>query len=254
MKLSASIVAFFMGYLLYAQEIQYFNTEENSIAGYPDAASDTLYKRSRLNKRPKFMVNITSGPSIRMGETPKGLTSEQSNYIKDLKSGFSYDISTYYLKDEQSGFGLKYNVYKSSGSLSNQDLTAPNGETGNGTASDDITITFIGASGILYGKGFFALDNVSFEIALGYIGYVDKAVILDNYTIKGGNLGISTSVGYHFGITENIAIGPSVSFTGGVLNQVKVEGDNYSATMKFDEDEKESLYRFDFSLSARFKF
>lgn len=254
MKISALIVAFFIGNLLYAQQIQKFNSDENSVATYQKVASDSLNKPPKFNKEPKFMVNFSAGPSIRTGSTPKGLNSEQSNYIKDLKSGSSYDISAYYLKDEKSGFGLKYNVYKSSGSLANQDLTAPNGDTGNGTASDDITITFIGAAGIIYGKGFFALDNVGFEMALGYIGYVDKAVILDNYTIKGGNLGISTTLGYQFGITKNIAIGPSISFTGGVLNQIKVEGDNYSETIKFEENEKESLYRFDFSLCASFKF
>lgn len=214
-------------------------------------ASDSL---PAIKKRPKFLVNVNVGPAFRVGKTPSGIPADQKAYIKDLKSGFSYDISAYYLRDSRSGFGLKYNVFNSKGTLRDQELVAPNGDTGTGDTSDDITITFIGPAMIFFGDGFRPRDNFGVEIGLGYIGYVDKAKLLGDYKITGGNLGISSTISYHFGLTENIMIGPAIGFTGGVLSKIKVTGEGISETVKLEDDMKESLYRFDLSIGARFKF
>ncbi|HEX8269103.1 MAG TPA: hypothetical protein VF581_04360 [Flavobacterium sp.] len=52
-----------------------------------ESAVDTVRKPS------KFMVNVNAGPSFRIGKSPRGLSSEQQQYIKDLKSGFAFDAS-----------------------------------------------------------------------------------------------------------------------------------------------------------------
>lgn len=199
----------------------------------------------------KFMFSASAGPSVRVGKIPAGIHSSERKYLKELKSGFSYDISAYYLKDKRTAYFLRYNAYKSSGSFRSEGLVDPSGQTGPGIAKDDITITFIGVGGLLQERGFRKLDKVSVEVALGYIGYVNNATILNNYKITGGNLGLSSTVGYHFAVSPKITVGPAISFTGGVLKKFKLKGNGISETIELPDDSGESLYRFDLSLMAR---
>lgn len=204
-------------------------------------------------KDTRFIINANVGPSFRLAKIPDGLSSEYEDYFKELKSGLSYDISAYYVMHDR-GYGLKYNVFRSKNDHPNTvtDLIFNNPNN----FSDDITITFIGPSFIYTELPSANVGEAFLEMSLGYVSYKDKAELgSDKFTIKGGNLGIVAGGGYHFRLTKQFLVGPQVSFVGGMLRKLKFENSNGATeTISLNEDEYESLWRIDLSVSAKFRF
>jgi hypothetical protein len=204
----------------------------------------------------KFLLSANVGQSFRVASSPDGLNSQQKDYLKKLKSGLSYDISAYYLKEGRTGFGLKYNVYKSSGTIYNQQINLDNGTIVTGDFSDDITISFIGPSFILTEDEHARVGEANLELALGYLSYQNKSTIIGNpLKITGANLGMIAGMGYHFRITPHFLLGPQVSFVGGVLKKFKYKHpDGSTETIKLKDDEFENLWRIDLTIGAKFRF
>ncbi|MDQ6471869.1 hypothetical protein RB619_14530 [Flavobacterium sp. LHD-80] len=207
-------------------------------------------------KTSKFLITANVGQSFRVASSPDGLTSEQKDYYRKLKSGLSYDLSAYYLKEGKGGFGLKYNVYKSSGTIYNQTITNENGLKMEGDFSDDITISFIGPSFILTEDQNARVGEANLELAIGYMGYQNKSGVA-GYPVKitGSNLGMIGGMGYHFRITPHFLLGPQVSFIGGTLKKLKYTyADGTTYTEKLDKEELENLWRIDLAIGAKFRF
>ena len=160
----------------------------------------------------------------------------------------SYDLGFYYQKNDISGFGLKYNAYTSKGKGFSSDL---------GNFGDNIRITFIGATMFVADNEDAKVGEAFLEVGLGYIGYKNDSYINTNNNIKftGGNLGLDVGAGYHFRVGKHFLIGPQIAFIGGVLKKIKVEyPDGTSETINLGKEELESLYRFDFNVSAKIRF
>lgn len=210
----------------------------------------------RNSKSSNFLISANVGPSFRVASSPDGLNSAQKKYYKDLKSGLSYDVSAYYLKEGRTGFGLKYNVYKSSGTLNNQQINLDNGMIATGAFSDDITISFIGPSFILTEDENARVGEANLEIAIGYMSYQNKAAAIGvPFKITGSNLGMIGGMGYHFRITPHFLVGPQVSFAGGVLKKLKYKyPDGSTETVKLEDEDIENLWRIDLAIGAKFRF
>lgn len=219
-------------------------------------ANEVVYGPGYGFKTSKFLVTANVGQSFRVASSPDGLNSEQKEYLKKLKSGLSYDISAYYLKEGRTGFGLKYNVYKSSGTIHNQQITLDNGAIVTGDFSDDITISFIGPSFILTEGEHARVGEANLELALGYLSYQNKSTIIGSpLKITGANLGMIGGMGYHFRITPHFLLGPQVNFVGGVLKKFKYKyPDGSTETIKLKDDEFENLWRIDLAIGAKFRF
>lgn len=203
-----------------------------------------------------FILKANIGPSFRMAKTPSNLPSYLKSYVSDLKSGMSCDLSGYFLlKKSHNALGLKYNRFNSKGSVGPIDLIAPNGETGYGRTTDNITISFIGLS-----YGYFGLvdeekGGFDMEVALGLISYKDKANVLGAYEITGSSVGLLGSFGYDIKLVQGLYLEPKIGYAMGTISQFNVEGENgYKTTLKLDNDTKESLFRIDFSLGLNYRF
>ncbi|MEO6175774.1 MAG: hypothetical protein ABIP27_11550 [Flavobacterium circumlabens] len=213
----------------------------------------TNYKSSKSSG---FLLLANVAQSFRVASSPDGLNSEQKKYMKNLKSGLSYDISAYYLKDDRTGFGLKYNVYKSSGTIRNQQITLDDGINYRGDFSDDITISFIGPSFILTEGKNARVGEANLELAIGYMSYRNNSTIIGSpLKITGSNLGMIAGMGYHFRITPHFLLGAQANFVGGVLRKLKYEYPNgITETIKLEDEEVENLWRIDLAVGAKFRF
>lgn len=200
---------------------------------------------------PHFRAAFNGGLSNRTAKLADNIPSEFEQYMKNLKSGYNYNLDLSYFFAEQLGIGFKYNVFLSKNEIENIYVKQPDGSTLHGKMSDDITINFIGpffSTRLLNSK---KNNSLICNIGLGYTGYTDNAVVIYDLLIKGNTLGICLDIGYDVGISDNVAIGFQISLLNGTLTQYELSQGTYKETVKL-EDEYESLARIDLSIGLRF--
>lgn len=218
-------------------------------------SSFTSFSQTTDSKAGNFLVKADFNYAYRLGKIEDGGNQQLRTYLKNLKSGYSYDLSAYYMYDTHTGLGLKYNAFKSSGTFGTTFVTAPNGQTGYGELSDDITISYYALSSIFDLLKNSDKHHVNFEASLGYMHYKDDAKILGDYTITGGSFGAELSIDYQYEIFQNFTAGPKVAFLTGGVKKFKIKGPNdYSETQKLEDDKSESLLRLDLGVSASYRF
>lgn len=199
-----------------------------------------------------FRIAVNSGYSYQTAKVAESVPSDFKDYIKKLKSGhhFGGDLTYYYT--EPLGFGIKYYIFKSSNNLDNIYVEDSNGYRRYGKMSDDITISYIGPSYstrlINHDKSKAFLMNLS----LGYMGYSNDKVIIDNYKMTGSTMGLSFDIGYDIGLSKNLSLGFQLSFLTGTLFEYDWYDGTKTETINLEKGEYESLNRIDFSVGLRF--
>ncbi len=193
----------------------------------------------------KFSIIPSVGFGWRTAENPDGLSSQEEDYIKGLKSGINVDVSAYYHLKGNLGLGLKFSKYSasSSGTLSGIDSS---GQLVSANVSTDDNITFFGPAFMFSNFNEATKHKLFVDLALGVISYTTKT---SNVTGKGSNLGAEMNIAYQYAVTKNIYLGPKLGLTGGTLNKMTYNGQ----TVNFG-DNKEGLSRVSLSAAATFRF
>ena len=224
------------------------------LINYSNFAQSTTDNGVKKNKSSNFIFKAAVAYGIRLGSNPPGLTRQQEEYASKLKKGISYDLGVYYRVDESAALGFKYNTFNSKGSLSNQNLISPSGDTGFGTTSDDITISFYGLSYLMDNKYNNSKHEINLELAAGYIDLRNKTFVLGKYEIYGGSIGIMGGFSYKYRFLKDLSVGPSINFVGGTLRNFTIEGDNgFSRNITLNKDSYESLWRIDLGIEAIYR-
>ena len=92
------------------------------------------------------------------------------------------------------------------------------------------------------------------NLSLGYMGYLDKTVVVNTYKTFGNTLGLAFDLGYDIPLYTNISFGLKLSYIAGVLTKLDVDNGKTVETIELEEDEYENLKRIDFSIGIRFNF
>ncbi|WP_089738465.1 hypothetical protein [Chryseobacterium jejuense] len=192
----------------------------------------------------KFSFVPSVGYAWRVAETPSGLSKQEKDYIKGLKSGLHFDLSAYYHVNNI-GIGLKFSNYSAS---SNGMLAVgnPYGNTMYVTVSTKDNITFIGPSIMYSNYNEPTKHKLILDAALGVISYTTKT---GNVKGTGSNLGLDAGFGYQYALSDHLFIGPKLSVTAGTLNKMKINGTTVDMS-----DAKEGLTRVSLSGVATFHF
>lgn len=192
----------------------------------------------------KITIIPSVGYAWRVAKTADNMDASQKEYVKGLKSGFNFDIGAYYRVNASTGLGIKYNLYTASHTgnfnVANENIILNDFKT-------DDRISFVGP-GFIYSN--FEEDvkhRLYYDMAVGVISYVSKNQFVET---KGSNLGLAATIGYMYGISPAVMIGPQFSYTGGVLKKYKINGTEY----KPNKGEYEGLHRVAASLGATFRF
>ncbi|MFT7250934.1 MAG: hypothetical protein ACI9FW_000651 [Flavobacterium sp.] len=218
--------------------------------------SSIVFSQNDSLKKEKSLIyfEFSGGLSNRLGEVETSNSNNPliNNYYKNLKKGANLDFSLYFQlkKESNSYFGLKYNFFTQNSGINGLYIVAPNGDEGYGELSNKTTISFYGAT-YLYSTKKVDKDIFNAEIGLGYIGYKDKAVFLEEYLIKGGSIGLYSSLSYQLYLGSGIYTGPKLGFLLGSLKKVTINGPGSYYIDKDLGDKPESLSKIDFSLSIR---
>lgn len=194
----------------------------------------------------KFSIIPSVGYAWRTAEMPKGITAEERNYIKGLKSGVNFDVSAYYHLKGDVALGLKFSNYSasSSGRIS---VIDNNGDVVSGVVSTKDNITFFGPSFMYSNFNQDTKHKLFLDLALGVISYTTKTGSVKG---TGSNLGAEMNIAYQYAITKNVFIGPKLGLTGGTLNKMKFNG----VTYEFGNEQKEGLGRVSLGAAATFRF
>lgn len=199
-----------------------------------------------------FRIAINGGYSYQTAKVAESVPSDFKNYIKELKSGYHFGGDLTYYFSEPLGFGFKYYLFKSSNSLDNIYLEDIDGNRTYGKMSDDLTISFIGPTFSTRLLNHDKSNAFLMNLSLGYMGYSNDKVIIDNYKMTGSTMGLSFDIGYEIGLSENLSLGFQVSFLTGTLFEYDWNDGTKTETIKLEKGEYESLNRIDFSIGLRF--
>lgn len=194
----------------------------------------------------KFTVIPAAGYAWRTAKFPSGIDSHTKDYIKQLKSGFNFDIGAYYRLNPVIGLGAKYNLYTASANGTFSTVDPQGNKISLNTETND-KIQFMGA-GFIYSN--FEEDvkhKLYYDMALGVISYNSQ---LSGLTMKGSNLGLAATVSYMYAVTPKIYIGPQLGYTAGVIKKLKVNG----VETELQKDNYEGLHRVALNLGATFRF
>lgn len=193
----------------------------------------------------KISIIPAIGYGWRTAENPDGLSRQEEDYIKGLKSGLTVDISAYYNLKENMGLGLKFSNFSASSS-GMFTATDSQGQTISANLSTDDTITFFGPAFMFANFSENTPHKLLIDIALGVITYTSKTA---GITGKGSNLGAEMNIAYQYEITKHIYLGPKLGLTGGTLSKMTVNGQTVNLG-----DSKEGLSRVNLSAAATFRF
>lgn len=200
---------------------------------------------SAFSAAQKFSIISSVGYAWRTAKTISGLSREEEEYVKGLKSGMNFDISAYYQVSNLVSVGLKYSNYSASsdgyilGYVNNMPVSVPV------TTKDQIN--FYGPALMISNFEEDTKHKMFIDMGLGVISYSTKTA---NVKGTGSNLGAELNFAYQYQITKNIFIGPKLGLTAGTLTKMKINGVTYD----FDDDQKEGLHRVSLSAAATFRF
>lgn len=199
-----------------------------------------------------FRFAINGGLGYETARIGDGVPSDFKDYARQLKSGYVFggDLTYYFL--EVLGVGVKYSQFNSSNNLDNIYVDDGQGVRKYGRMSDDLSINFIGPT---FSTRLFNGDKSKafiFSLGLGYMGYSDNKVIVDNYKMTGSTMGISYDVGYDFEVSKKAILGVQLSLISGTLLSYKWDDGTSVQTIKLQNDEYENLSRIDLTIGLRF--
>ncbi len=209
------------------------------------ALPETHTRRPAVQRPWRFAVQ--GGYSYQIGKLDPNVPADFRDYTNKLRSGFHVgaDVARYF--NDVLGAGLKVSMLKQSGRLDNVWVDDGNGRR-DGRMSDDITMLFIAPT---FANRYVSANRRNafiMNVSLGYLNYMNNAVLVDSYTMKGGTVGAAFDIGYDIGIGKDFQLGFQLSYTAGALSSYRINGQK----VELDEDSRQGLNRIDVSVGLRF--
>ncbi|HOS16887.1 MAG TPA: hypothetical protein PKX15_07765 [Bacteroidales bacterium] len=198
-----------------------------------------------------FRIAINGGFTYRLAPIANNLSYEMKQYLRKLKIGYHYGTDVSFFFSEHLGCGLKFTNFRSKNQINNAYVVLEDGSVLYGKVSDDISIYFVGpffTSRFLHAK---KRNALMLNFGIGYVRYVDNAVLIYDYRIKGQTLGFCWDVGYEIGLTKNIALGLQLSCVTATLISYDLTAGGYTQYITLPKDSYEGLSRVDISVDVR---
>ncbi|WP_298735729.1 outer membrane beta-barrel protein [uncultured Chitinophaga sp.] len=214
----------------------------------------SVYAQHKNDDLPRFRVSLQGGWSYRIAKTADVGDAFLKDYINGLRSGFHAGADGAFFFTKNYGAGLKYAYFNTRNEIANVTVTTIDGETKTGLMRDKINIHYFAPE--FYARFPFA-DNKLVLLAgasIGYLRYVDNAVLVDEAQITGGTAGAGFDVGLDYMITPHFGIGANLGLIGGSISNVKYRDANGERDVELDNNQRENLTRLDVSAGVRWYF
>ncbi|WP_320814864.1 hypothetical protein [Flavobacterium sp.] len=199
--------------------------------------TNLFFAQGTLNdtiKKSKVIFDFSGGLSSRIGSVEKTNDFILNNKINASRNGYFIEASllTQFAPNSNHYMGIKYNNFF--------DYINEN----------KLSISFYGLS-YMYSSKFKTKDNFNIDLSIGYIAYRDKQYFFDDYTVKGGNIGVRTSVSYLLYIAKGVYSGPKLGLQFGTVKDFTVEKNGNTTQNLNLKGASESVSNFDFGLVLR---
>jgi hypothetical protein len=220
--------------------------------GYFSSSEVPDDKLLKYKDYPHLRFALNGGWGYHTGRLANNMPPDFKDYMNKLRSGYFIDADLCYYFSESVGIGIKYDKYNAQNELDNVYVTYFNGTVKRGKMKDDITISHIGpvcSVRLISGNKRNAfLSNFS----LGYMKYLDRATLIDNFTITGNTVGLIWELGYDIGLNEGLALGFLLSYNSGILTEYEIDNGIEKTKVELEKDNFESLFRINLAIGLRF--
>jgi hypothetical protein len=209
-----------------------------TVAGYAQEMSETRNRNVRDDGFARWQYRLQGGYVRRIARISDQVAPGTQDYLKKMKSGYTFGGDIHYFVSEPLGFGVKYthNGYQ----YTEADF------------KDKIRMNYFALSGlnrlILRSE-----DEVLLGVNVGYQSYRDQlAASGAELAITGGTLGAGVEIGYAFRLSPGTKAFLNLALISGTITKVNVETGGRKETVKLDKDEFEGLGRLELTLGLRF--
>jgi hypothetical protein len=202
-------------------------------------------------KFPHFRLSFDAGYCYRTARVPDNLDVAFEKYMKKLKSGWTIGGDAGYYFSEGFGIGIKGNYSHFSNQMSDV-IVYTTTDTLTGMMADRIGITYVGPELMMRFYNAKRTNAFIMNLGIGYLGYVNDATLISDFSITGGTVGIAYDLGYDIRLTNELMIGLQASILLGTLTSVMVDDGNTKQTIDLGQDNKESLARINLTIGLRF--
>lgn len=191
--------------------------------------------------------------SYRFAKIPVGYNKFMTEYIKKLKSGYSYGFDIGFFLNEQTALGFTYNRYNSSMRYDNVVYQLTELDTAIlGVMSDDISITYYAPTLYFKFANFEESIRLLLSLSIGVTKFEDKGetLILDpndkpemgDVLLRGESIGLGLGMSVDFRMDKNIYLGPKIDLFTGTIETISYKDKYGKKTFQVGE-KGESLAR-----------
>ncbi|MEN8251803.1 MAG: hypothetical protein ABFS32_22980 [Bacteroidota bacterium] len=201
-----------------------------------------------------IVMALYGGYAYRTAKISPDIPYNLDDYVKSLKSGYSFGGDLTYFFSESLGIGVKYTQFRTSGMIENIRLPDGGGGTSLGTIEDNIFITFIGPALAYRLSGTNNKNALVMNLGIGYVTYLDDGTYFTYLTLEGNTIGMVLDLGYEIGLSDNFALGFQASTSAGVLTEYVLSNGSTSQTIELEKEQYEGLGRVDLSVRLKYRF
>ncbi len=201
-----------------------------------------------------LMLGVAIGYSHRLANVPQGLQPELEKYLKRLKSGLAVKVDATYFFGRFFGLGAKYSLSYAANRMENVFIIDQFGQYHQGDMADRIAMHFVGVH--LTSRVGPRSNNGHFlpGITVGYTAYVNKATLIDNFTLSSGSFSLAVNLATQFKIGRTTYLAFGADLITGVLNYINYKDATTSTKIDLEENNRDNIMRLDVSLGIRHYF
>ena len=200
---------------------------------------------------PHFRVAIDGGGQFRTAKLASGMDREWRTHYKKMKAGFHYEMQAAYFFLESQGVEIMFSQQLFGNSIGNN---GGGSSVGSGRLNETIAFNYIGANYVLRLLNATKKNCWLFSTGLGYMGYVDRAILdnIEHTKITASTLCTNMSIGYDIGLSKNLGIGFKLSLMGGTFSNYKQTTDGITTKETMPDKTMEGLGTIKLSVGLRF--
>jgi len=219
--------------------------------------NDYLQDYKQTQKRginPGFSIRAYTGFGRRINKLNPNLNIYQEQHAKRLLNGWIYGIDGTFFGESGLGMGIRYQTLYSNSSDYGT-LVIDNDNIEEGILNDKVYITFIGpvfAARVDSKNGRHIFIS---NVGLGVITYKDISTFnRHSEEITGRSFGYTCNMCYSYMMTDHLSLGADLSFTTGVLRDIKYTSEGNTKVVKLEKENREGLSNLGLSVELRYIF